>query len=421
MLVAVLEKRRSLTQALAQRPAGSAPPALVQELCYGVMRFLPRLDRLAAELLKRPLKRRDRDIHALILTGLYQLTEMRTAEHAAVAETVEAARRLRKPWAAALINGVLRGFLRRREALMAALDAADEGALACPGWLLDAFRAAWPDDWRSIAAALNQRPPMTLRVNRRQIGPDEYIASLADAGLAARPAPHAPEGVILERPVAVEALPGFGSGQVSVQDAGAQLAARLLRLAPAQHVLDACAAPGGKSCHLLEIAPAGVRLTAVDVDADRLRRVRDNLDRLRLEAEVVEGDALHPAGEWGRRRYDRILLDAPCSATGVIRRHPDIKALRRPSDISALAVRQAAMLDAMWSLLAPGGMLLYATCSLLPEENEMQIVDFLKRRKDAREAPLDDAWGRPRAAGRQTLPGEDSMDGFYYALLVKRP
>ncbi|HIP53584.1 MAG TPA: 16S rRNA (cytosine(967)-C(5))-methyltransferase RsmB [Chromatiales bacterium] len=422
VLVEVLEKRRSLTQALARRftqGADDEGQALIQELCYGVMRYLPRLEALAEALLKRPLKRKDRDIYALILLGLYQLTEMRTAEHAAVAETVEAARRLRKPWAAGLINGVLRNFQRRREALMARVLETDEGAFACPPWLLDALREAWPDRWRAIAAATLERPPMTVRVNRRRLARHTYLEQLADAGIAARPAPHAPEGVVLERPMTVDALPGFRDGRVSVQDAGAQLAAHLLPLQPDQQVLDACAAPGGKTCHLLEIAPPGVRLTAVDIDADRLRSVQDNLDRLGLEAEVVQGDAARPSGAWAQRRYDHILLDAPCSATGVIRRHPDIKYLRRASDIEELAARQAKMLDAMWSLLAPGGMLLYVTCSLLPQENESQVAGFLRRCPHLHEVPLNDEWGHCRAAGRQTLPGEESMDGFYYALMER--
>jgi 16S rRNA (cytosine967-C5)-methyltransferase len=260
---------------------------------------------------------------------------------------------------------------------------------------------------------------MCLRVNRMRATRAQYAQHLSTAGLAARPTPESGDGLTLDQPVPTRRLPGFADGLVSVQDAGAQLAAVLLDAQPGERVLDACAAPGGKTAHILERAGNALELTALDADAARLERVRDNLSRLGLTARVVQGDAAAPAGDWSRDSYDRILLDAPCSATGVIRRHPDIKWLRRDGDIDALADLQARMLDALWPLLVPGGSLLYATCSVLPRENEAQVRDFLRRRGDARALPLEAEWGLARRFGRQLLPRDGGPDGFYYAALGK--
>jgi 16S rRNA (cytosine967-C5)-methyltransferase len=412
---------RSLSDLLSTQ-LESVPPdlrPLIQELCFGALRWHPRLDALAAQLLERPLKSKDGDVHALILLGFYQLLSMRVAPHAAVTETVEAARQLGKPWAAGLVNGVLRRFQREQELLLERVEQEPVSRYACPAWLLEALREAWPDHWQAILEAANQRPPMSLRVNLLQGGRDQYLACLAAEDIAAHPLPEPASAVVLEQPRDVLSLPGFVDGRVSVQDGGAQLAAGLLDLRPGQGVLDACAAPGGKSCHILEMEPNIASLTAVDVDGQRLQRVEQNLQRLGLKAELATGDAANPAGAWAARRYDRILLDVPCSATGVIRRHPDIKLLRRLEDIPVLVELQARILDAIWPLLAQGGMLLYATCSLLPQENERQVGEFLGRQGDARERLIDAAWGHPRPVGRQTLPGEQSMDGFYYACLEK--
>jgi 16S rRNA (cytosine967-C5)-methyltransferase len=260
---------------------------------------------------------------------------------------------------------------------------------------------------------------MTLRVNIRQVTRARYIEELAAGGLTAHPAPHAEVGLTLDRPVPAERLPGFAAGRVSVQDAGAQLAAVLLDPHPGERVLDACAAPGGKTAHILERSGNALELTAVDIAPERLDRVQENLDRLGLTARLTTGDVANPEGEWAENTYDRVLLDVPCSATGVIRRHPDIKQLRREQDVVPLCDTQSRMLDALWRLLKPGGILLYATCSLLPEENEDQVLAFLERQPDALEYPIDARWGWKRAVGRQTLPGEEGMDGFYYARLKK--
>jgi 16S rRNA (cytosine967-C5)-methyltransferase len=393
---------------------------LVQELCYGTLRLLPRLEAVIGQLLHKPLKSDDRDIHALLLIGIYQLAATRIPPHAAVASSVEAARLLEKGWAASLVNALMRRFQREQDQLLSRADRSPESRWLFPRWLLRRLQSAWPERWQRLVQASNAQAPMTLRINRTRVSRADYVARLTPAGLASRPAPDAPAGVVLDRPVPVGKLPGFESGLVSVQDAGAQLAAPLLSAMPGERVLDACAAPGGKTAHILEQTDNGVELTALDADARRLELVRENLDRLSLKARVVLGDASAPEGAWADASYDRILLDAPCSATGVIRRHPDIKWLRRDSDIVALAQCQSRMLEAVWPLLTAGGTLLYATCSLLPEENNQQISAFLSRHADAREIPIAADWGIARSVGRQTLPTLGGWDGFYYARLEKR-
>jgi 16S rRNA (cytosine967-C5)-methyltransferase len=413
---------RSLADCLTARSAGLAPRdrALAAELAYGSCRWFWRLDALLGQLLSKPLKSRDRDVHALLACGLYQLLYTRVPAHAAVGETVAVARRLGKRWAAGLVNGVLRRVQRERAALLARLDRAGPVAnYALPGWLVERLRAAWPGQWQTICAHLNERPPMTLRVNPRRSSTLEYANRLAAVGLPASPVAGLPQALVLDRPVDVAVLPDFAAGWVSVQDAGAQRAAALLDLAPGQRVLDACAAPGGKTGHLLELAP-GLELIALDVDGDRLARVADNLARLGCDASLQLGDAAAPAAWWDGRPFDRVLLDVPCSATGAIRRHPDIRLLRRADDVADLARRQAAMLEAIWPLLVPGGKLLYVTCSLLPVENDECVGAFAARHGDARALPLPEGWGHARGLGRQLLPGETGNgDGFFYALLQK--
>ncbi|BCX89758.1 16S rRNA (cytosine967-C5)-methyltransferase [Methylomarinovum tepidoasis] len=392
--------------------------AWVQAACYTTVRWYHRLDFILCQLLAKPLK--DRRIRALALVGLAQLGHMAVKPHAAVAETVAAAGR-RKAWARSLLNAVLRNYLRRRDELETAADADYEAAYSHPAWLRRRIEAAWPEEVLGILQANNRQAPMTLRVNLQRIEPDAYRRQLAQAGLDARPVPGVPSALVLSRPVPVEALPGFAEGWVSVQDAAAQLAASLLDLRPGQRVLDLCAAPGGKSAHMLEICPGLAELVAVDAVAERLEKVRENLRRGRFDTPVtlVCGDARRPRDWWGGRPFDRILIDAPCSATGVIRRHPDIKLLRRDADIAALACTQAEMLAACWPLLRAGGRLVYATCSILPEENAGQLAAFLSAREDARVIPLEADWGRESGPGRQILPGEREMDGFYYACLER--
>jgi 16S rRNA (cytosine967-C5)-methyltransferase len=418
---AVIGRGRSLTEVLEQMDGldQDRDRPLVQELSYGTLRLLPRLRAIASQLLNKPLKPEEGDLEALIFIGLYQLLATRIPPHAAVASSVAATRVLEKGWAAKLVNALLRRFQREREALLAEADKNEEARWLFPLWLLDRLKTAWPADWPEIIEASNTQAPLCLRVNRLVSDRDAYLQRLAAAGIAAQPAPQTPMGLVPDLPLPMARLPGFADGQVSVQDANAQLAAPLLAALPGERVLDACAAPGGKTAHLLELADGRLDLTALDIDPHRLDRVRDNLQRLSLTARLVPGDAAEPCGDWAQVSYDRILLDVPCSATGVIRRHPDIKWLRRPGDIEALCARQARMLDALWPLLAPGGTLVYVTCSLLPDENERQIRAFLSRHGDAAEIPIAADWGLERTSGRQTLPAAGGGDGFYFARLVK--
>ncbi len=420
VLARVLGEGRSLAEALPPALERVAPRdrGLLWELCHGVCRWQPEAQFLLDGLLDRPLDPRESTVRALLLTGLYQLHRSRIPDHAAVAETVAAAHQLRKPWAAGLTNAVLRSFTRRRVELLTRAKTDAVARTAHPRWLLEWLQRDWPGDWPAIVAANNTRPPFTLRVNRLRGSRDEYRARLAAAGKIAEPTVAAPFALTLTEPVEPTTLSGFADGWASVQDAAAQLAAPLLDTHPGMRVLDACAAPGGKTAHLLECAP-DLELTALDQEVERLERVRENLTRLRLAARLVAGDACQPRDWWDGVPYDRILLDAPCSATGVIRRHPDIKLLRRDTDIAALADRQQALLASLWPLLRPGGRLLYATCSLLRQENEQVVAAFLATRPEAREHRIATDWGRALAHGRQILPGEAGMDGFYYAMLVK--
>ncbi len=422
VVCAVRSHGRSLTDALNAAPplADERDLALLRELSFGTLRLLPRLDALAGVLLRRPLKAADADLEALLLIGLYQLAAMRVPAHAAVAATVGATRGLQKPWAAGLLNAVLRRFQREQAQLLERVDANAAAHWLFPDWLLARLRTAWPAQWEAIVEASNTRAPMHLRVNLTGSNRAAYLELLRGAGINATPLADSDCGLRLDEPVPTSRLPGFSDGLVSVQDSGAQRAARLVDPRPGERVLDACAAPGGKTAHLLEHAGAGIDLTALDIDAARLEPLRANLARLGLQARVVVGDAAHPAGAWADQTYQRILLDAPCSATGVIRRHPDIKRLRRDSDIPVLAATQASMLDAIWPLLAPGGRMLYATCSVLPEENQEQVRAFLERHADAHACPIDVPWGIACEPGRQLLPHRDDSDGFYYALVEKR-
>lgn len=420
-LVPVLTDQGSLA-GLDEHSVIARDRSLLKELCYGTCRRLPRLEALAGALLKQPFKKRDSDVHALLLVGIYQLLYMRIPAHAAVGETAGAARLLGKEWATRVLNGCLRRLQRESEELQAAVDLDESVALEHPPWLLNALRTAWPEQWRAIAAANNEPGPMTLRVNQRHNDREAYLQQLTEQGLSGHLCLHAPDGITLDAPCDATILPGFEEGHVSVQDEAAQLSAALLGPAlaprPGAHVLDACCAPGGKTAHLLE--QFDIALTAIDSDNQRLGRVDDTLNRLGLTAELQHADATQQDW-WDGAPFDAILLDAPCSGTGVIRRHPDIKKLRRKEDIRQLAKLQRQLLDNLWPLLRPGGTLLYATCSVLPEENAEQIKAFLDRTPDAEvTTPNDVAWGEPSGQGRQLFPAQSSHDGFFYARLEKR-
>jgi 16S rRNA (cytosine967-C5)-methyltransferase len=419
ILAQVTVDGRSLSRALEAIPAAAMDDrALIQEMCYGTLREYHRLSLIVAKLLKKPLKEKDGDVQALLLLGLYQLMSMRVPDHAAVSETVAATAALKKPWARAMVNAVLRNFQRQADSLLAQAQSVDEGRWSHPQWLIDGIRQAWPEHWQALLEANNQRPPMTLRVNASQTTAEEYLAELRKVDIDAQCSTTTPSAIQLTQAQDVTLLPGFAEGQVSVQDEAAQQAAYLMMLEAGQRVLDVCAAPGGKTGHMLELAD--VEMVAVDVEAERLQRVKENLQRLGRSAQCIAGDASQPDAWWDGKPFDRILLDAPCSATGVIRRHPDIKLLRQPSDIDQLVVLQAQILDAIWPLLKPGGMLLYATCSVLPQENAEQVAAFVARQSDAQHKVLDVAWGQSVKFGRQVLTGTAGMDGFYYACLEKK-
>ena len=419
VLTRVIQDGQSLTAALdANLPALelSKDKAFVQALCYGVCRHYYRLDFILTELITKPIK--DLEIKALALVGIYQLCYMRVKPYAAVSETVLATRK--KPWAKGLINALLRNFQREQEHLEQKANAANWVATSHPHWLVQKIEQDWPEHAQNILFENNQQPPMSLRVNLSRLSTEQYLQQLSTQAIKAVAVDGCPSAIILEKPVAVELLPGFMDGLVSVQDVAAQFAAKLLDVQPGQRVLDVCAAPGGKAAHILEHQPQLKELVAVDIDSTRLLRVNDTLQRLKLAATLIAGDAQAPQDWWDGQYFERILLDAPCSALGVIRRHPDIKLLRRADDIEALQALQQNILHAIWPLLAPGGLLVYATCSILKQENEQQIAAFLATHADAKEVIIEDAdWGIATIHGRQIITGTSAMDGFYYARLVK--
>ena len=420
-LAAVLSGKASLNSSLPTQldKVEDRDRGFTQDLAFGTARWQPRLAALAATLLQKPFKAADADVEALLLVGLYQLLYTRVPAHAAIGETVGCADKLKKPWAKALLNAVLRRAQRESEALLAELEHDPVVRTAHPRWLQKSLKAFWPEQWEAICAANNAHPPMILRVNRRHHSRDAYLQLLTEAGINATPCVYSVDGIVLEAATDVRSLPGFAEGWISVQDEAAQLAADLLDLAPGQRVLDACCAPGGKTCHILEVEKDLAGVVAVDLEAKRLVRVRENLARLGLSAELIAADGRDTATWWDGKPFQRILLDAPCSATGVIRRHPDIKLTRQPDDIAALAVLQGELLDALWPTLEVGGILLYATCSTLPTENTEVIQAFLARTSGARELDLATTAGIKQPHGRQLLAQEGGHDGFYYAKLIK--
>ncbi len=427
---AVVSQGRSLDAALLEAEKSIKPSerSLLRALCYGTVRFHWRIRSQLGGLLDRPLKAQDSVIESLIAVGIYQLTDTRIPDHAAVSITVEASRVLRRPKYASLINAVLRNFLRGN--MQADEPANEEARYSHPAWLLERLQSDWPDHWLEIVEAGNRQAPMWLRVNTARLSRDAYMAAPDEADRSAgevlsnQVIAGFDQAVKLVEPRPVGELPGFSDGQVSVQDAAAQLAAPWLLRGGGQRILDACAAPGGKTGHLLELAGPEADLTAVDLDENRLIKVRENLARLGFNATVLAADASKPHEWWNKNQFDRILLDVPCSASGVIRRHPDIKLHRRAEDIEALARSQQAFLHALWPLLEANGRLLYVTCSVLTEENDAVIAQFLESHDDARE---DDALPnnnirdlmQRKTCGYQILPGSQDLDGFYFACLEK--
>ena len=421
---AVVAQGRSLDAVLGELDEQINPVdrPLLKMLCYGTLRHHFRLRADLRKLLERPLKARDSVIESLLAIGIFQLIDTRIPDHAAVSTTVEAARLLRRPKYAGLINAVLRNFLRQDIGRQEAGD--DESRFNHPAWFIDALRADWPDDWQQILEANNERAPMWLRVNQNRTTTADYLDRLAQVDDGHGMLSGFIHAIRLAKPVPVAELPGFADGDVSVQDAAAQIAAPWLLMGGGSRILDACAAPGGKTGHLLELASPDSVLTAIELDPERLASIHENLERLRLDATVLAADASKPKEWWDGQPFDRILLDAPCSASGVIRRHPDIKLLRRASDIEALAGLQTRLLDALWPLLAPSGRLLYVTCSVLAAENDAVVGDFLARHSDAREDRVLPNYNIrdlmvEKTCGVQVMPGSQGLDGFYFACLER--
>jgi 16S rRNA (cytosine967-C5)-methyltransferase len=414
----VVDQGKSLSDVLQKAQQELDSPldkALLQEICFGVMRYLPQLETVCQKLMDKPLVKHLRPLQFLIYVGLYQLKFLRVPDHAAIGETVEAARAIKGQSLTGLINAVLRSVQRQPEVFDFS-----QAPLAVqynhPGWIIQQLQQAYPEQWQQILTENQQKAPLWLRVNQLRTTPEAYLAALAEQGIAAsQPFAYLPCALLLEQASDVTLLPGYSDGWFSVQDGAAQHAAYFLGARNKDSVLDACCAPGGKTCHILELAPEADVL-ALDKDPRRLDRVYDNLDRLGLDARVMAADAADPDDWAGFQTFDRILLDVPCSATGVIRRHPDIRWLRKKTDIAPLVELQQQILRKIWPLLKPGAELLYATCSVLPEENLQQIQVFLAEHPDAKLIPLADShpdlhW--------QILPGQQQMDGFFYAKLRK--
>lgn len=420
ILTSLLAGRGSLSTLLTQYK-NIDEYGLLQELCFGSSRWFDLLDRVSGMLLSKPLKKKDTDIRCLIIVGLYQLRELSLPDYAVINETVNATRKLKKPWAKGLVNAVLRNYLRERDAIELKLkDDPTQPLLSHPQWFVDELIQQWPEQYRQILANNNLRPPMTLRTNLLQITPEQALQKLSDADISATRGNLANTAIYLKKPLPVTELPGFNEGMLSVQDEASQLVPQFLDLSAGLRVLDACAAPGGKTCHILESEHSLTECVALDIEQYRLERISENLERLQLQATLLAADASATDTWWDGVQFDRILLDAPCSASGIIRRHPDIKLLREPKHLELLAQTQQRLLTSLWPCLKPGGLFLYTTCSVLRQENERAIEEFLKSADNAKYERIAADWGVECSLGRQLLPGSnDGPDGFYYCLLRK--
>ncbi len=407
----------------AQENLTARDAAQLQELVFGVTRWSGRLDCELGLLLKKPLRRKDSDVNVLMWLALYEIQYMRSPDYAVVNAYTDLTSKLRKKWAKSLVNGVLRQFLRGQAEITAKADKLDAGRTSLPTWIFRQIRADWPAHAEEIVQAGNKKAPLVLRVNQSQGTRDEYRqrlqSSLPAADFLCRDGELGQHSLILETPVRITELPGFKQGAFSVQDSAAQLAAELVAPLAQQRILDACAAPGGKTCHLLELQTDS-QVTAIDNSEKRMVRVKENLDRLKLDANCICADAADLDSWWDSEPFDSVLLDAPCSALGVLRRHPDIRLLRRETDINSLVEQQKRLLASLWQTVKPGGKLVYVTCSILKQENEQQMIEFLTANNDAQEQPIEANWGQACKVGRQILPGQHEADGFYYAIIRKK-
>lgn len=417
VLKQVLEEGKSLSTVLTQANK-SSEIGLTKELCFGVCRYYFQLKFILSQLMKKAMKSKEIEVEILLLLGIYELIYLNTAEHAVVSEIVESIKQLKKTWAIKLSNAILRNFLRQKNELLMQVEKDPLAKYAHPKWLMREIKKAYPGDWKDILDQNNIPAPMILRVNQKLTRTEDYLQQLIKANISALASSSCDSALILENPCNVNKLPKFSEGYCSVQDVSAQLAAQFLQLKPGQTVLDACAAPGGKSCHLLEKEPKLSKLIAVDESFERAQKIHENLNRLHLQADVKVAKAEDLASWWDGELFDRILLDAPCSALGVIRRHPDIKLLRQKSDIAQLVEIQRRLLLKLWDSLKPGGLLLYATCSVLPAENSENIEWFLSEKSDASIIQLTHSTSHA-TIGLQLFPGDMSGDGFYYGLLQK--
>ncbi len=421
IICGILQNKGSLSTQLAKhvgRVSNEHQPKL-KEICFGVCRWFPKLNSIALNMLQHPFEEDEYDLYAILLIGLYQLEYMDTPDHAAVNEAVEATKELNQDWAGKLFNAVLRRYLRERDEILASIESMPSVEYVHPKWLVKRIKKLWPDYVESVIDANNSHPPMCLRVNERHVSRETAIELLSEKGIDTEKGIFSPSSLYLKKPISVNQLPNFEVGHFSVQDESAQLAAFLLDLKKGDRVLDACAAPGGKTGHLLE--KQDISLTAIELESWRLDKIHENLERLNVTADVICADASDLSSWWNGQQFNKILLDAPCSATGVIRRNPDIKINRKPNDIVSLTNIQKSILEEVWKTLAPGGQLLYATCSILEEENSLQMVHFLESHEDAIEKPLllPDECGLKVTHGRQLLPQQHGHDGFYYCLLEK--
>lgn len=421
MLVETITKKRPIKPALLSLiPSDTSPQdrAFIQELTYGVCRWFFDLEIELDNLLGKPLRKRDFDIKCLLLVGLYQLIHLDTPDHAVVKETAGGANTLKKGWARGLVNATLRTAIRHGLRTRGVNDA--NLMRNQPAWLVEQLNREWPAKCLDIFKAFATKPPLTLRVNERKSSRDEYLRKLLNLGIPASKTEHSARGIQIRESIAVNGLPGFLDGVVSVQDEGAQLAALLLAPTRGEKVLDACAAPGGKSGHILEILGDGENLTLLDVDQPRVALIRENIQRLNIsQPRILLGSGCCPKDWWDGELYDKILIDAPCSASGIIRRQPDIKFHRELDDIEVLVALQLQLLSALWPLLKAGGKLIYATCSIFSRENDAVVSAFQTSAPDCQVEMLSAQWGHPTTHGRQILPGESAMDGFYYSKMYK--
>ena len=414
IIATVLQERITLDEAFTISLSDSAntkDKAFTRELSYGVLRWFYMLDFIFNAFVSKPVRKKDIVIKTLALCGLYQMEFMRTPEHAAISATVEASNSLKKPWARQLINAVLRRYQRESKQIKESIMHAETAFYAHPQWLINAIKRDWPRYWQQILTANNQKPPMFLRVNQQNISVDGYLQKLVENSIEAVPVNDCQTCIRVIEPVDVEELPGFETGMVSVQDLGAQYAAVLLDLKPGMRVLDACAAPGGKSAHILETEPEVSVLDAIDVEPARIKKLRDTANRTGVKMNIKQADIREVPTWWEGIEYDRILLDAPCSASGVIRRHPDIKVLRTPEMVVDSGKLEYEILESVWPTLKRGGKLIYSTCSILAEENDRQIDSFLKKYSDAVNMDIMSSWGIKTEFGIQTVPGVSVING----------